>query len=173
MHPCAQISEYADSITENLMLARMIEGLGFRYYWVTEGLRTEDLAYAPGNDGRTTKETLEHIYDLSKTILNAVQGKPNVRSEEAEMNFDARRSKALNNFEAAFTILKQKETDINKVKIIFQRGEKSSEYPIWNLINGPITDAIYHCRQIVSFRRSSGNPIRPGVNVFSGVQSNK
>ena len=173
-HPCAQISEYPDSISENLVLARMIEGLGFRYYWVTEGLRDKDLIYLPGNDGRSTEETLEHLYNLSNFILNSVQGIPNIRPlEKIEMTFEERRLKALNNFDAAVQFLKRKDADLKLVKIIFQRGEKTSEYPIWNLINGPIADAIYHCGQIVSFRRSSGNPIAPGVNVFLGTQSNK
>lgn len=39
------------------------------------------------------------------------------------------------------------------------------------LINGPITDAIYHTGQVVSFRRTSGNPIPKGVNVFLGVKN--
>ena len=173
-HPCAQISEYPDEITDNLVLARMIEGLGFRYYWVTEGLRPEDLAYLPGNDGRSTEQTLGHLYDLSNTIVHAVQGLPIKRSvEKEELTFEDRRLKALNNFDAAVSYLKSNPTKMDNVKIIFQRGERTSEFPIWNLINGPITDAIYHCGQIVSFRRSSGNPIRAGVNVFRGVQSNK
>ena len=173
-HPCAEISEYPDAISDNLILARMIEGLGFRYYWVTEGLRAEDLAFLPGNDGRSTEETLAHLYNLSNTIINAVQGKPNVRPQaEIEMTFDERRMKALNNFDAAVQFLKRENADLKTVKVIFQRGEKTAEFPIWNLINGPITDAIYHCGQIVSFRRSSGNPITPGINVFSGKQSNQ
>ncbi len=173
-HPCSKISEYPDDITENLLLARMIEGLGFRYYWVTEGLRPEDLAYLPGNDGRSTEETLEHLFNLSNVIANAVLGHTNIRPvEEVEMTFEERRLKALNNFDSAAQFLKGVNADIKNVKIIFQRGEKTSEYPIWNLINGPITDAIYHCGQIVSFRRSSGNPIPPGVNVFMGTRSLK
>ena len=49
-------------------------------------------------------------------------------------------------------------------KIIF--GDKA--YPFWNAINGPIADALWHCGQIVSFRRSSGNPFPKGVSVFTG-----
>lgn len=174
MHPCAEISEYPEDISETLVLARLIEGLGFRYFWVTEGLRPEDLAYLPGNDGRSTEETLEHMYNLSNTILKSVQGLPIVRStEDKELTFAERRLKALNNLDAAVLFLKRKDADLDGVKIIFQRGEKTSEFPIWNLISGPITDAIYHCGQIVSFRRSSGNPIPPGVNVFSGTRSLK
>ncbi len=174
MHPCAEISEYPETVSEHLILARMIEGLGFRYFWVTEGLRKEDLAYNPGNDGRTTEETLEHLYNLSNFILNSVQGTPNIRPlEEVAMTFEERRLKALNNFNTAVEYLKSAEENINTAKIIFQRGEKTTEFPIWNLINGPISDAIYHCGQIVSFRRSSGNPILPGVNVFTGKRSLK
>jgi len=40
--------------------------------------------------------------------------------------------------------------------------------PFWNLINGPFSDIIYHTGQVVAFRRITGNPINPGVNVFVG-----
>ena len=31
---------------------RMIDGLGFRYYWSTDGLRAKDLAYQPKGEGQ-------------------------------------------------------------------------------------------------------------------------
>lgn len=40
--------------------------------------------------------------------------------------------------------------------------------PFYNLINGPIADAIWHTGQLASFRRSSGNPINSKVNHFTG-----
>ncbi|MFT7499284.1 MAG: hypothetical protein ACI8QP_001887, partial [Porticoccaceae bacterium] len=43
-----------------------------------------------------------------------------------------------------------------------------SEYPFWDLINGPIEDAVWHSGQLVSFRRSSGNPMNPKVNFLTG-----
>ena len=58
--------------------------------------------------------------------------------------------------------------ELGLLKIKFNRGGVFSEFPFWNLINGPISDAIYHVGQIVSFRRTSGNPIEKGVNVFLG-----
>ena len=58
--------------------------------------------------------------------------------------------------------------ELGLLKIKFNRGGAYSEFPVWNLINGPISDAIYHVGQIVSFRRTSGNPIEKGVNVFLG-----
>jgi len=58
--------------------------------------------------------------------------------------------------------------NLSELKVIFKRGENESEFPFWNVINGQISDAIYHTGQVVSFRRSSGNPMNPKVNVFSG-----
>ncbi len=37
--------------------------------------------------------------------------------------------------------------------------------------SGPIADALWHTGQIVSFRRSSGNPIPKGVNMLTGERS--
>ena len=57
------------------------------------------------------------------------------------------------------------------MKVVFDRQGKISSFPVWNLMNGPLQDAIYHTGQIVSFRRTTGNPIPKGVNVFLGVKN--
>ena len=57
---------------------------------------------------------------------------------------------------------------IQKIQVVFERKGKTSSFPIWNLLNGPLSDAIYHTGQLVSFRRTSGNTIQTGVNVFLG-----
>ena len=59
---------------------------------------------------------------------------------------------------------------INNLKdfnMLFQNPLKKT-LPFWHVLNGPIADAIYHTGQIVSFRRTSGNPINPKVNVLMG-----
>jgi hypothetical protein len=43
-----------------------------------------------------------------------------------------------------------------------------NEFPFWNQLNGPIADALWHCGQVISFRRSSGNPYNSKASVFSG-----
>lgn len=58
--------------------------------------------------------------------------------------------------------------NVDDVKIIFERKEGRTELPIWNLINGPIADAIWHVGQVVSFRRASGNPFNAKVNLMMG-----
>ncbi|UZO79677.1 hypothetical protein NBT05_12015 [Aquimarina sp. ERC-38] len=61
------------------------------------------------------------------------------------------------------------EEDIQKVQMNFQREEKLYPFPLWNLLNGQLADALYHTGQLVSFRRTSGNPLDPKVNVFTGI----
>lgn len=150
--------------------ARMIDGLGYRYYWATEGLTEENLQYAPSEDSRTMAETLDHLLSLSGTILNGSKNEPNVRpAEPLELTWEEKRKRTLQNFKMASDLLKaEKEVDLTEKNIIFKRGEKTSEFPYWNMLNGPIADAIWHAGQIVAFRRAAGNPLNPKVNVFIG-----
>ena len=161
--PYYEIPEYSEEYTAGTVAARMVDGLGFRYYWATEGLREEDLAFRPNDDARTTQETIDHIYGLSKVIVNSTLKKLNTRAEETEMTFAEKRKKTLENFKSAAEILRVSE-DISGFKIIF--GE--TEYPFWNQLNGPIEDAVWHCGQVVLLRRSSGNPYNSKASVFSG-----
>lgn len=148
----------------------MIDGLGFRYHWATEGLTETDLAFTPSEGSRSTLETLTHIYELSETIVNAPQNEPNIRPVDwSGLSFDTLRQRTLANLQKASAFCQGKTAkEVAEFTIIFRRGERSSEFPYWNMINGPIADAIYHTGQIVVFRRAAGNPINPKVNVFLG-----
>jgi len=160
--PYREIPEASDSFTAGGVASRMIDGLGFRYYWATEGLTAKDLSYKPGEDARSTEETLDHILGLSQVILNATTNTPN-GGDQSKMTFAEKRAKTLQNLKKAGDALRNKK-DLSEFKIIF--GDK--EFPFWNAINGPIADALWHCGQIVSFRRSSGNPFPKGISVFTG-----
>tara|TARA_R110000868_G_scaffold1389_12_gene10755 strand:- start:327 stop:905 length:579 start_codon:yes stop_codon:yes gene_type:complete len=162
--PYYEIPEYPDAFTAGTVAARMLDGLGFRYYWATDGLRDEDLKFKPNGDARTTAETIEHIYGLSKIIVNATLKKSNSgENEDSSMSFDDKRKLTLENIKTAADILRNSD-DISQFKLVF--GER--EFPFWNNINGSIEDAVWHCGQIVSFRRSSGNPYNSKASVFTG-----
>ncbi len=166
--PYHQIPDHPAEYTANNVAARMVDGLGFRYYWVTKDLREEDLAYKPSEEARTTRETLDHIYGLTRTIMHAPQSKINSSPQE-ELSFEELRKSTLENIALASKLLKEgKEGDMDGYKIIFKRGDNTTEYPFWNMINGPIADAIYHAGQVVAFRRASGNPIQKGVRMLTG-----
>ncbi|MGR3810922.1 hypothetical protein [Jiulongibacter sp. NS-SX5] len=162
--PLKTIPEAPAEITEYTLLARMVEGLGFRYYWATEGLRDEDLAYKPSAEARTSMETIEHIYGLVSVIENTVYARPNAGQKNA-MSFEDMRAATLHKLKATSDALRNEETvSPEEMKIIFG----TTEYPVWNLINGPIEDAVWHVGQVVSFRRASGNPFTKNVSVLTG-----
>lgn len=165
--PYYEIPEAPETYTEGTVVSRLIDGLGFRYYWATEGLRPDDLNFRPNEEARRSLETIKHIYGLSNMILNSALQKPNSGGNSKEMNFEKLRATTLNNFKTASDIMRKAE-DLSDYKIVFQRGEKTSEMPFWNVINGPISDALWHTGQVVSFRRSSGNPFNSKVSVLSG-----
>lgn len=169
--PYYSIPEPTHDFTATSVAARLIDGLGFRYRWATEELREEDLQYKPDSTARTAFQTMEHIHGMSRTILNCVKNEPNVRStEEVTHTYESLRVATLNNIKTASDLLWADEHgDLGDRNIIYQRGETTSEYPFWNIINGQISDCLWHCGQIVSFRRASGNPIDPRVSVFRGA----
>jgi hypothetical protein len=160
--PYYEVPDYPEKFTAGTMAARMVDALGFRFYWATDSLTAKDLAYKANEEGRSTEETIKHIYDLSKIIVNSTLMESNSREDE-NLTYDELRSKTLINLKTAADILRTSE-DISQYKIIF--GDR--EIPFWNQVNGPIADAIWHSGQIVIYRRTTGNPINPKVNHFSG-----
>ena len=171
--PFSSIPPAPTNFSASNSIYRMIQGLGFRYHWATEGLRVEDLEYRPTEEAQSTLGTIQHIYSLSKTILNTAKNRASgdPRSIPPE-RLDELRVATLDYFqESAELFLNYNEDELYGLNIIFERGGKQSKFPIWNLINGPISDALYHTGQVVSFRRTSGNPISKGVNVFLGIKN--
>ena len=168
--PYSQIPDYPDSYTSGNILSRMVDGLGFRYYWATEGLVQTDLDFKPSQDARSTFETVQHLYGLSEMIMKAAQNEPNIRPARwSDWSFEDLRKRTLENLQKAselYGTLSEKE--LAKTRVIFKNGPNENAFPLWHIMNGPIADALWHAGQVVSFRRSSGNPINPKVNVFMG-----
>lgn len=169
--PYSEIPPTPTEFTATNVTARMIDGLGFRYYWATEGLREEDLVYRIGEDSRSSAETISHIYDLAEVVHHAVIGEPIMRpSTVSEFSFEEQRKVTLLRLKAASDHLRQSHSmEMNNMKLTFQRGDRSSSYPFWNNLNGPLADAIWHVGQVVMLRRASGNPFNSKVSVFRGI----
>lgn len=168
--PYYEIPNYPEAYTAGTVAARVVDGLGFRYYWATEGLRAEDLSYKPNADARSTEETLIHIYDLSLILANTTRGIPTETGGKApQFSFEELRRMTLENIKTASDRLNSiKDDELEKSKMIFKGANGTTEFPFWNLLNGPIDDALWHVGQVVSFRRSSGNPFSDKVSVLRG-----
>ena len=167
--PFSDISEYPSEFSQANIVSRMIEGLGYRYYWASKSLSETDLEYKSSEDARSTLEIIKHIYSLTNMISSSFK---NQQYEFSDVNYSYKelREKTLLNLEYIHEQLKLN-PDFSKLKIRFERGGNMMEFPFWNQINGPISDALWHCGQVVMNRRASGNPLQSGVNVFIGKTS--
>lgn len=168
--PYREIPPYPSDYASGNLVARMIDGLGYRYYWATDGLTEKDLGHTPSEKGRSAMETLVHIYVLSQSILKTNQGEPVLRLDrENNHSFKELRKMTLNNFKKASDLVLSKDiSDLEQLSIVFEEEGNKSEFPYWNIINGMIADCIHHTGQVVLMRRASGNPQNPNVNVFLG-----
>jgi tryptophanase len=168
--PYYEIPDYPGAYSSGSVAARVIDGLGFRYYWATEGLRQEDLNYKPVNDSRTTEETTQHLYSLTNTILNTTRKLPNVSGAlNVNLPFDELRKKTLENIKAAADILRTaKDSEVADMKVILKNDSGTREFPFWNILNGPVDDALWHVGQVIMLRRASGNPYNNKASVFTG-----
>ena len=90
----------------NNIVARMIEGLGYRFYWATESLTDNDLKYKPSEDSRSGLQTLEHIYGFSVFILYTFEGKEYDFSQD-EMTFTELRNGTLKNLKIVYDMLNE------------------------------------------------------------------
>ncbi|WP_179333130.1 hypothetical protein [Winogradskyella costae] len=160
--PYYELPEASEEFTAGTMAARMVDALGFRFYWATDSLTSENLAFKANQEGKSTEETISHIYNLSNTIVNSTLKQSNSKVKET-LSYLELRFKTLHNLKTAADILRTSD-DISQYKIII----REREIPFWNQINGPIADSIWHCGQIAINRRTTGNPINPKVNHFTG-----
>jgi len=169
--PYAAIPEYPGEYSAQNVTARLTDGLGFRYYWATAGIREEDLTYRPGTSGRSYRETMEHIYNLSLVILNVARQEDNdpATMPDIPANADDLRQVTLKNIETSSKLLAAS-NNLADHPIRFVSASGEAEFPFWNLINGPIADAIWHCGQLVVLRRASGNPVDPEVSFLQGIR---
>ena len=169
--PYDSIGEYPISNNANGILKRLIYGLGYRLHWATKDLREEDQMFKyEGEGNRSIAETMEHVYDLSNGILAFAKSEPMSRADiNTEWKFEDIRRLTLQNLKQASNLVSSmSEQELFELKIQFKRGDQLRDFELWHIINGQISDAIYHTGQIVALRRASGNPLSPNVSVFMG-----
>ncbi len=158
-----KIPDAPELVTSANVLIRLIDGLGFRYKWATEGLTESDLNFRPCDSSKNMIELLRHINDLAYITNNVLQNQASPKRGSIE-NFDQLRESTLNFY---IKSRNQLGTMSNEDLLASKFKTKPVEYPFWNLINGPMADALTHVGQITSWRRIAGNPI-PKVNPFLG-----
>ena len=167
--PYYEIPEYPETYLPGDIMSRMVDGLGFRYYWASDALTPKDLDYKPSEAAKTTRETIDHIFELTVFVLRTVKSNAKPDRDFKAKSYEEVRALTLNYIQEISKVLRGKSgEELAAIELVLGRGNQQRTMPFWNLINGPIEDAVYHTGQLVSFRRTSGNPVSPNISVLSG-----
>lgn len=159
--PYRNIPSEPKAISSATILARFIDGLGFRYRWATEGLTNNEIDFRPDPTSMNMMELINHIYDLSE-ITNRIFGGEKGAGDRPE-SFQGLRVATLIRIKDISQRLKR------MTHSEFETTVNQSKTPFWYYLNGPIADALTHVGQITTWRRIAGNPQPKGVNVFKGI----
>ena len=150
------IHDYPERQDANGVVMRLIDGLGYRFYWATQGLTQRDYGYSPGGGCQTIGELMGHVWELANWIHMHMLGS-NDATPKPESPGDQREQ----TLELLLAIRNRVETIDENVLFAVQ----IQDFPFWHVINGPLSDALTHVGHIASFRRAIGSPV-PEHHVF-------
>ena len=164
----AEITSYPTHYNIGSIIARMLDGAGFRYYWATEGLTAEQLMQEPGNGSRSLYQIMDHIYNMVDFLGNSLEGTTTNFPEQANgLPFEELRQKTLARIEAVkMACTKMDEQTLEQQKIQLTVNGHAMQFDNWHLFNGPLPDIYHHIGQLMLVRRILGNPIPAGVEPF-------
>ncbi|MEQ9148653.1 MAG: hypothetical protein RLP13_10285 [Cytophagales bacterium] len=127
-----EIPEYEGQYNSGKISARMIDGLGFRFYWATEDLSAKDMTYRPSEEIRSIGETIQHIYEMSYSLMNVVNLKaqidpgltmPDMQRKQTLLNLKLIRDKLISSSDKDFEAYNRIRSNGNTI-------------PFWKYING-------------------------------------
>lgn len=159
------------------VLARLIDAAAFRYRWASEGLDDADLAFRPGEGAMSLGELLDHLRFLARWKATNLMA---ARDGSAPVTYPAC-CEALPDPAGSLATLREQTLaawadaraaaldlgDEGLLKVVLIGGREPTDFPIWNLLNGPLSDALTHIGQLSSWRRLAGKPA-PKADVFRG-----
>lgn len=152
------------SMSAGAILGRLADGIGFRYRWATEGIAATDLSFRPAPDCMSLGELLSHLLELLMWIgenLGIAPAYELVKSADPGVL----RGRTLE-LAAALSARFKAMTD-QEVSSVTVRSSRGDTLPVWNLVNGPLSDALTHIGQVLSWRRLAGSAPAP-ADVFRG-----
>ena len=148
--PYYELPKYSKEIGSEGIMARMIDELGVKYYWATEGITDNDL-YDEFDTPNTSKYLLENLYQLSELMLSYTLKKEVLLINNIEsLPLEEIRSKTL------FKIKYCSDVVLNKTT--------PNEVLPWDILNKPLADFLWYCDQLIANRSQSENPYNPRVD---------
>lgn len=151
------------------LLVRLVDGLGFRYRWATEGLRDDDGGLRPSDGQMSLLELMAHVRDLvgwcSACAAASVDEPPryDVGPVGDVLGLRQQTLDALVRLRATFGT--RDPAELARLRLVGRRG--GDGVPFLHMLNGPLADALTHVGQIAAWRRFGGRP-GPAADVFRG-----
>lgn len=163
MLPYQSLPAPPNTISEAKILARLVDGIGFRYQLATAGFTQKEIDFCPIEGSMNMMELLTHIYGLITWTGNAF----NLPYKRKRLtNFEELRTETLEVCQLFSQFLQKLSTEeVQQASVYLKRMDK--HFSFWYLINGPLADALTHIGQINTWRRISGNPVAR-ISPFSG-----
>lgn len=145
-------------------IARMVDGLGFRYRWSLEGVDERFLDYRPVAEAMNVRELLLHIHFLATHIHACFVDQEEIKCEASSLYGIKHETRAILH-KVRETLVRMSDEELAVKRVIRKAGH--AEFPFWFFINGPLADALTHVGQISSWRRMAGYmPVK--ADVFNG-----
>lgn len=151
-----RIDTYPERVNAVAVILRLLDGLGFRFYWATYELDGDDYEFTPAEGGNSIGWMVSHIWGLLNWIHLSITG------EQAK-----RPSSKIDQRDHVLELIRMIQEGITNMSDEQLSEVRIEGLPFWHIINGPISDALSHVGQINMARRLMGKPT-PGANVFRG-----
>jgi hypothetical protein len=155
--PFYKIPDAPAAVTAGTILGRLVDSVGFRFRWAAEGLQDADLAYRPAPDCMTHAELILHIHDLLVSTAR------NAGLAPVEPLTDASSCRRM-----ISSVLDLSSRLSSRFKAMTDSDLASCTPKLWNMVNGPLADALTHIGQVLSWRRLAGAPPAP-ADLFRGL----
>ena len=163
--PYDELPAFPTEISATNTIARLVDGLAFRYRWATEDLTENFMQFKPVESSMSAGEVMYHIYNLAFSANRTFGGNP--EHDKTTRSLEELRTQTLGLYHDLSLRLRSMQDD--ELALSVENNPKG--FPFWFWLNGPIADALTHVGQITSWRRMDGNPQPTGVNVFLGKKS--
>jgi hypothetical protein len=141
------IEEYPPGISATAIMSRMVDGVGFRFFWATFNQKVETYNYAPGEGRWNIFDTVSHIWDLARFLLMSLNFNENVKKPEEPD--ELRESVLYLLFSLRLLFSEMDDSELTKITI--------KNKPFWHFINGPLEDMVSHVGAIDNLRRTAGD----------------
>ena len=133
MPPYKELPSPPEKISSGAILARMIDGIGFRYQVATDGLTDNEVNFLPTDGSMNMIELLEHIYKVLFWGYRACDDQLEYRKDLA--TYDDYRNETLEICQAfKKKLLTMSDEDLNQISIFLKRKNKT--FTFWYLIKG-------------------------------------